>query len=118
MTSLNSLLYSLALSVTPSIRVQFATAIKGKSSNRPLLVTLSSTADHSVRSILSNHNNSSVTSISIKPDLPTAERKANAILLKERWSLIGTGVDRKSIRICGYKLYVNGKKCLTQGSFR
>ena len=55
--------------------------VKGESSCRPLLVTLNSTAD--VRSILQSYNNSADTSISIKPDLPTAtvERKANAILL-------------------------------------
>ena len=54
--------------------------VKGVSSSRPLLVTLNSMAD--VRSILLSHNNSSDTSISIKPDLPSEERKANAILLR------------------------------------
>ena len=81
--------------------------VKGVSSSRPLLVTLNSTAD--VRSILLSHNNSSDTSISIKPDLPSEERKANAILLKERWNLINSGIDRKCIKIRGLNLLVNGK---------
>ena len=50
--------------------------VKGVSSSCPLLVTLNSMAD--VRSILLSHNNSSDTSISIKPDLPSEERKVNA----------------------------------------
>ena len=81
--------------------------VHSENSSRPLLVTLNSTAD--VRNILHHHNNSSDTSITIKPDLPAAIRKGNAILLKERWSLINSGIDRKSIRIHGQELFVNGQ---------
>lgn len=80
---------------------------KGEQSCRPLLVTLNSTAD--VRSILHCHNNSSNTSVSIKPDLSAADRRANAILLKARWDLINSGIDRKCIKIRGANLLVNGK---------
>ena len=81
--------------------------VKGKSSCRPLLVTLNSTID--VRSILQSYNNSSDTSITIKADLSTLERKTNAILLKERWRLITSGIDRKFIKIRGHSLFVRGK---------
>ena len=81
--------------------------VRSEKSSRPLLVTLNSTAD--VRNILHHHNNSSDTSFTIKPDLPAAIRKSNAILLKERWSLINSGIDRKSIRIQGQELFVNGQ---------
>ena len=80
--------------------------VKGESSCRPLLVTLNSTRD--VRSILQSYNNSSDTSITIKADLSTLERKVNAILLKERWMLITSGIDRKLIKIRGPNLFLRG----------
>ena len=35
----------------------------------------------------------------IKPDMSPAEQQVELILLKERWSLIQGGFDRKSIKI-------------------
>ena len=40
-------------------------------------------------------------SVIIKPDMSPSERKRESILLKERWSLIQSGVPRKAIRIQG-----------------
>ena len=73
---------------------------------RPLLVQLNSTAD--VYKVLSKRHNVS-SSVSIKPDLSPANRKIEALLLKERWQLIESGVDRRSIKIRGSNIYVNNQ---------
>ena len=66
------------------------------SKTRPILVTLNSTAD--VSYILS-HCHHLHSPISIKPDLSLQDRKAKAILLHERWKLIQSGIERKSIKL-------------------
>lgn len=73
---------------------------------RPLLVQLNSTAD--VYKVLSKRHNVP-SSVSIKPDLSPANRKIEALLLKERWQLIESGVDRRSIKIRGSNIYVNNQ---------
>ena len=45
--------------------------------------------------------------IHIKPDLSPEDRKADTILLKERWRLISSGHDRKSIKIRGSFIFAN-----------
>ena len=45
--------------------------------------------------------------IIIKPDLTPEQRAQEALLLKQRWQLIQSGISRKNIRIRGNKLYVN-----------
>ena len=35
-----------------------------------------------------------------------AERKIESLLLKERWQIIQSGTDRKSIKICYNKIFV------------
>ena len=47
--------------------------------------------------------------ITFKADLSRQERQAEAILLKERWKLIQSGTDRKSIRIRNGSLFVKDK---------
>ena len=47
--------------------------------------------------------------ITCKPDLSRQERQAEAILLKERWKLIQSGIDRKDIKIRNGSLYAKGK---------
>lgn len=71
---------------------------------RPLLVSLNSTAD--VYNILSKRHNSP-SPITIKPDLSPTNRKIEALLLKERWRLIESGVDRRHIKIRGSNIYLN-----------
>ena len=47
--------------------------------------------------------------ITFKSDLSRQERQIEAILLKERWRLIQSGLDRKTIRIRNNSLYVKDK---------
>ena len=76
---------------------------------RPLLVKLTSTRE--VSTILANRAKLvSNPTISIKPDMTKHERVVESVLLKERRSLINSGLARKSIRIRGNTLYVNNTK--------
>ena len=70
---------------------------------RPLLVILNRTAN--VRAVLTNRS-SVPTPYRMKPDLSPEERKVDTILLKHRWSLIQSGVDRKDIKLSANRLYV------------
>ena len=45
--------------------------------------------------------------IIIKPDLIPEQKAQEALLLKQRWQLMQSGISRKAIRIPGNKLYVN-----------
>ena len=77
--------------------------------NRPILVKFVRCHDASL--ILSNKRNlSSIPGISIKPDLSPEDRRTESLLLKERRSLIASGVDRKVIKIRGSTLFVNNVK--------
>ena len=73
---------------------------------RPLLVKLHRPVD--VLSVLS-HRSSLPSGNSIKPDQSPDERKIVAILLKERWSLIQAGVERKNIKLGRSSISVNSK---------
>ena len=78
-----------------------------KKQPRPLLVKFIRAADAS--SVLSNRDSLRNTTIFIKPDMSPIERKSESILLKERWSLIQSGVPRDVIRIRGSHLLVRNK---------
>ena len=66
---------------------------------------LNRTAD--VSAVLSNRSYCSVpTPYRIKPDLNPEEREVDTIILKHRWSLIQSGVDRKDIKLSTNRLYV------------
>ena len=73
---------------------------------RPLLVKLSCAFD--VVTILTNRSKIPG-NIQIKPDLNKEERLREQLLLKERWSLICSGIDKKLIKIRGATLYVEGQ---------
>ena len=77
---------------------------------RPLLVKFNSSRDVlavlSARSQLTSTDGSHVY---VKNDLTKEGRHFESILLKERWSLLKDGVDRKCVRIKGHKLYINSK---------
>ena len=49
------------------------------------------------------------TPVVIKPDMSLKERKSESMLLKERWSLIQSGVPREVIKIRGSRLLVRNK---------
>ena len=70
---------------------------------RPILVKF--IRAHEVASVLANRKLlASMPGISIKPDLPPEERRVQSLLLKERRSLINSGVDRTVIKIIGNSL--------------
>ena len=77
-----------------------------RSQPRPILVKFVRTAD--VSSILSNRVALSPP-FRIKPDMSPEERLRDSALLKERWSLIQSGVSRVDIRIRKSHLYVKNK---------
>ena len=77
-----------------------------KTRPRPLLVKLSRILD--VDNIL--YNRSKIAEgILVKPDMNREERHRESILLKERWSLMNTGTDKKHIKIRGTKLFVKDR---------
>lgn len=77
--------------------------------HRPVLVKLNRSCD--VQSILSNRRVlSSRPGISIKPDLSPEERTIESLLLKERRSLINSGINSSCIKIRGNILFLNKNK--------
>ena len=70
---------------------------------RPILVKLNCKRD--VISILTNRTKLA-TGIFVKPDMSLQERKVEALILKERRSLINSGTDSKHIKIRGNSLFV------------
>ena len=73
---------------------------------RPILVKLRRTLD--VNTILANKGSLSSPLI-IKPDLSQEERAREAVLLKERWSLLQQGYERKMIKIRNNSIFVNNQ---------
>ena len=73
---------------------------------RPILVKLNRTIDVS---LLLSKAKSLQKDIRIKPDLTREERMIESLLLKERWTLIQSGVERKVIKIRSNKIYVKNK---------
>ena len=69
--------------------------------------TCATAADAS--SVLSKRGSPRGTPVVIKPDMSLKERKSESMLLKERWSLIQSGVPREVIKICGSRLLVRNK---------
>jgi hypothetical protein len=77
---------------------------------RPLSVKFARTCD--VAAVLSNRQKISKDhpNVFIKPFMSIAERKIESILLKERRTLIDSGVERKLIKIRGNSIYINKTK--------
>jgi len=73
---------------------------------RPILVKFIRAAD--VSSILSKKGSLSHPLV-VKPDLSPEERRRDSVLLKERWSLIQSGIPRSDIKIRESRLYVRKK---------
>ena len=75
---------------------------------RPLLLKLNRAID--VISVLSNRASIEDKSIIIKPDMSPEEKQKEAILLKERWSLMQSGVNKIDTKIRSGSIFVKGKK--------
>ena len=73
---------------------------------RPILVKLQRTID--VSAILANRWSLS-SPFFIKPDMSPNERTTESTLLKERWSLIQAGYDRKRIKISNNRIYLDSQ---------
>ena len=77
--------------------------------SRPILVKMTRSSE--VSSILSNRRKlTSQPGIFIKADLTPKERFIESLLLKERRSLIDSGIDRSDIKIRGSAIYVKKQK--------
>ena len=74
---------------------------------RPVLVKFIRAAD--AISVLSKRGSLRSSPIFIKPDMSPTEKKSESMLLKERWSLIQSGVRRDVIKIRGSRLFVSNK---------
>ncbi len=48
--------------------------------------------------------------VAIKPDMTREEREIQAILLKKRWELTNTGINKVNIKIKKNSLYINNRK--------
>ena len=94
--------------ISASIRDCFRLGNFVSNSKRPrkLLVKLNRSAD--VMSLLSLRT-SLPDNVVFKSDLSPQEQNINSLLLKERWSLIQSGVQRKSIKLRADTILVNGK---------
>ena len=79
---------------------------KNQTRPRPILAKLNRAVD--VTNILSNRPNYP-TNVNIKPDLSPEDRTCESKLLAERWRLIQSGIDKRSIKIRRPSIYVNGK---------
>lgn len=79
---------------------------RDSSKPRPILVKLNRTIDVS---LLLSKAKSLPKEIRIKPDMTREERLIESLLLKERWSLIQNGMERKFIRIRNNKIFVHNK---------
>ena len=72
----------------------------------PILIRLTRKIDVS---LLLSKAKSLPKGISIKPDMTREERQIESLLLKERWSLIQSGLDRRAIKIRSNKIFVKNK---------
>ena len=82
-----------------------------KERNRPILVKFA--CARNVSNVLFNKKNLSqsikYSKISIKQDMSKEERQKQSLLLKERRTLINSGILRKDIKIRGHPLLVKNK---------
>ena len=90
-----------------SIRDCFRLGKYSESSKRPRPVLVKLSRSYDVSSILSNRQ-FLPKDLTIKPDLPPAERAVESLLMKERWQLIQSGQNKKDIKIYGNKLLLKG----------
>ena len=72
---------------------------------RLILVKLIRSAD--VLSVLYTNKSSLPDKFSIQPDLSRVERLKYSLLMKERWSLITSGVERRLIKVQNNSIYIN-----------
>ena len=75
---------------------------------RAILMKLNRSID--VTTVLSKRRSIENKSIIIKPDMSPDEKAKETLLLKERWSLIQSGINKSDIKIKSSLIYVKGKK--------
>ena len=77
-------------------------------SKRPRRILVKLTRTSEVSSILSK-SGSVRAPLRIEPDLSPQDRKMKAALMKERWTLLQSGLNRKDIKVRGSRLLVRNK---------
>lgn len=77
-------------------------------STRPRQILVRLTRVPEVSSILSKRGNIQ-TPLSVRPDLSPYDRRREAALMKERWTLMQSGVNKSEIKIRGSRLLVRNK---------
>lgn len=91
---------------TLSVRDCFQLGKFQRDKHRPLLVKMNSVRD--VSKVLANRFRlAGHPGISVKANMSAVERKVESVLLKVRWDLIHSGIERKSIKLRANSLYVN-----------
>ena len=97
-------------SISPqAVRDCFRLGKYNPNKDRPIMVKF--VRSHDVVTVLSNRKNLSQSpGISIKPDRTPRQRKVESVLLKERRSLINSGVAKEDIHIKGNSLLVKKAK--------
>ena len=109
MESVSEIFASISVQVNPSRILDCYRLGKFKSPQtrpRPILVKLLRSID--VTAILANRWSLS-SPLFIKPDMSPEERTTESTLLRERWSLIQAGNDRKKIKISNNRIYLNNQ---------
>ena len=92
-----------------SIRDCFRLGKYKQNQNRPQPILVKLNRAMNVTNILSNSSSIDNNNITIKPDMNPQDQRKEALLLKERWSLIQSGVSKSDIKIKS-SLYVKGTK--------
>ena len=82
---------------------------------RPIVVKLNCKVDVSI--LLSKAAKSLPKGIKIKPDMTREERHIESLLLKERWSIIQSGCDRRAIKIRSDKIFCKQQTTWPSGKF-
>jgi len=93
-------------SIRDNFRLQKYKQTQGCS--RPLLIKLNHAID--VVTILANRSSLSDKSITVKSDMSPDEKQKEALLLKQRWSLMQSGIDKAVIKIKSSSIYVKNRK--------
>ena len=106
MESVSEIFASISVQVNPSQILDCYRLESQQTRPRPILVKLLRSID--VTAILANWWSLS-SPLLIKPDMSPEERTTESTLLRERWSLIQAGNDRKKIKISNNRIYLNNQ---------
>ncbi len=90
------------------VRSHFRLGKFNRQATKPRPVLVKQTRMSVVNTFLSKHGDLQPP-VSIRADVSPSERARNSALLKERWSIIQSGIDKKRIKIAGNSIFVDKK---------